>query len=238
MIENGFVKLPRNIVQKPWYKEQNTLQLYIVLLLNAAFKDVDRGSYTVRAGQYVTSRSKLMEMTGLTERQTKTAISHLKASGDITVVSNTRFSVITLNNYGAQPSVSSGSVLPDDPQGVPQNVRRSISNEDNKEEIKEEAAVPHFPDCYQSENSFNAPLGANKQSLIEMYGEAAVQRYENKFRAWADARNAIGVPMYSTIAKWLAQDCVPKASEQKSVKKGCFDTERLKRAVMETYKRA
>lgn len=239
MIENGFVKLPRNIAQKSWFKEQNTMQLYIVLLLNAAFKDIDRGGYTIHAGQYATSRSKLMEMTGLTERQTKTAISHLKASGDITVESNTRFSIITLNNYGAQPSNNGRNVLPDDPRGVPQNVRRSISNAENdKEEMAGEAAAPHSHAVSKNDGFSEVRQAANKKSLVEMYGCEAVELYESKFKAWASSRNVVNVPMYPTIEKWLAQDKTPKTSAQRAANKEHIDTERLMRAVMAQYAEA
>ncbi|MDE6728394.1 MAG: hypothetical protein K2J80_10725 [Oscillospiraceae bacterium] len=243
MVENGFVKLPRNITQKSWFKEQNTLQLYIVLLLNAAFKDIERDGYTIRAGQYVTSRSKLMEMTRLTERQTKTAIAHLKASGDISVESNTKFSIITLNNYQCQPSDVRREVQPDDPQDVRQNVCRSISDKKRikEERNKEETASPHSPAVL---NDFSACDPAKtcsghgavcKQSLVEMYGCETVELYENKFKAWASAKNAVNVPMYPTIAKWLAQDKVPKTSAQSSSGKQHIDTERLRNAVMAQY---
>lgn len=254
MIENGFVKLQRDISQRKWFKEQNTLQMYVTLLLRAAFRDSEFEGITLRAGQLITSIRKLMEATGLTERQTRTALSHLKASHDITITSTTKFSIITLNFYPApQPDVTR-DVKRDVRQGVTQNVniirRKEVFKEEYQEE--EEAASPapasaenDFPSCSNAREHLTD--GYDRQRLVKAYGNALVERYEAKFRAWAAAKHAANVPMYPTIAKWLAEDSVPQEKTPSSPKPQCpeskpkskssFNTEELRRAVMEQYRR-
>lgn len=99
MNDKGFVKLNRSIKDKPWYGDNGTMRMYITLLINAAWRDLDYDGMTLHKGQYVTSIAKLGEMCGLTIRQTRTALSHLKATKDITVQTTAKYSIVTLNSY-------------------------------------------------------------------------------------------------------------------------------------------
>lgn len=254
MIENGFVKLQRDITQRKWFKEQNTLQMYVTLLLRAAFRESEFEGITLKAGQLITSIRKLMETTGLTERQTRTALSHLEASHDIMITPTTKFSIITLNFYPAPQSDVTPDVTRDVKQGVTQNVNIIRKKEEYKEEYQEaeEAASPasasaekDFPSC--SNACEHLTDGFDRQRLVKTYGNALVEYYEAKFRVWAAAKHAANIPMYPTIAKWLAKDVAPREKtsslpkpqcpESKPKSKSSINTEELRRAVMEQYRR-
>lgn len=252
MLENGYVKLPRSIKTKKWFGDKNTLQLYVALLLKAAFRESEFEGVKLKPGQLITSIPKLMEATCLTERQTKTALKHLKESDDITVLSTTKFSIITLNFlFGEQ-----AGVLPDVRQDVRQSVRQNVHNsrrekEEGKEEgSKEEgeeggaspAALPSFENSFISDEELD--LTGLKARLIKEYGAELVERYEAKFRAWSSAKNAVNVPLYPTIAKWLAADAAPAAPKptkaaapRASKPSSSFDIDRLRAAVLAGYKK-
>ena len=136
MLENGFVKLPREIVGREWFGDNATLTVYVFLLCGAAFKDIGREGYTIHKGQYVTSIKKLAEDCQQTFQQTRTALKHLKATHDITIVTSTKFSIITVN-FMTQGVASDKRVdnLADTLVDK-QNDNRSRSIEENKEEIK------------------------------------------------------------------------------------------------------
>lgn len=265
MIENGFVKLPRSIAKRSWFNKQNTLQLYVVLLLNAAFKDFEYDGMTIRAGQYITSLNKLMEMTGQTKRQIRTALDHLKASGDLTIEASSKFSIITLNSDPCQASGDTQTVKRADTCADTQNDNRSISNK--KEVIKEESTKEEKEEAANAASSSPASFSEDflKQRLVQQYGSDVVELYENKFKAWGSAKNVSNIPMYPTIAKWLAQDkqdkspktppdnapkTSPKTTAVESVPKAFskspapvsdnqhIDTAKLRAAVMAQYKKA
>ena len=77
----------------------NTCRLFIHMILKANWKDGNFRGTTVPRGSFVSSIRKLSEETGLTEREVRTGISHLKSTGEVTQESHNKFSVFTVNNY-------------------------------------------------------------------------------------------------------------------------------------------
>ena len=55
--------------------------------------------YEIPRGSFVTSYPQLSKETGLTVQQVRTAIFHLKSTGEITVKTTSKFSIITVNKY-------------------------------------------------------------------------------------------------------------------------------------------
>lgn len=77
----------------------NTCRLFIHMILKANWKDGSFRGTTVPRGSFISSIRKLSEETGLTEREVRTGISHLKSTGEVTQESYNKFSVFTVNNY-------------------------------------------------------------------------------------------------------------------------------------------
>lgn len=249
MANKGYAILSRDVTQKPWFNDPNTLKLYVFLLVNAAFSDMEREYCTVHKGEYMTSVSTLSKLTGLTIRQTRTALSHLKKTNDITIAANTKFSIIKLNSTAFEPSGSgSADTLVDKQRDNPTDNRSSKEKEEckNKMEKEEGAALPpplpSFDFSSLSENS--API-SERDALTAVYGEATVALYEDKFRKWTTKKNAANVSMYKTIAKWLAQDIrteigAPTAaasdnSPKKPRSSGSPDIDKLMENIMRRY---
>ena len=235
MSDKGFVKLSRNIKDKPWYGDNGTVRMYIMLLINAAWKDFDYDGMTMRRGQYVTSIARLGEMCGLTVRQTRTALSRLKATNDIAVQTTAKYSIITLNGYDVFPSADKTDDNLDDKHHdtVSDNRNRSKEEiEEIKKEEKEEAASPP-PSPIVFENSYNSSPVNNpmtREQLVEKYGSENVAVYERRFDVWTDRRGITGgISKYGTIAKWLAEDGVVK-------RESSFDTDEVMKRIIARYK--
>ena len=95
----GFVKLPNNLSEWAWYCDNNTLSVYIRLLISAAWRDTDYKNIRLKRGQAVATIPKIAEQSGLTIQQTRTVLSRLKSTGKITVENTSKFSIITLIDY-------------------------------------------------------------------------------------------------------------------------------------------
>lgn len=95
----GFVKLPSNLSEWAWYCDNNTLGVYIRLLIGAAWRDTDYKNVHLKRGQIVTTIPKIAEQCGVTIQQTRTILSRLKSTGKITVENTSKFSIITLIDY-------------------------------------------------------------------------------------------------------------------------------------------
>jgi hypothetical protein len=67
--------------------------------LTANYEDGRFEGKVIKRGQLVTSLNSLSEETGLSIRQTRTALSHLISTGEVTSKSYTKYRVITITNY-------------------------------------------------------------------------------------------------------------------------------------------
>lgn len=96
---SGYFKTYRSIINWEWFKDQNTLQVFLLILALASFKDSRWQGVEIKKGQLICSRATLQEKTGLSEQSVKTALNHLKSTNEITIKPTNRFSLITVVNY-------------------------------------------------------------------------------------------------------------------------------------------
>lgn len=99
MIEKGFVKIERKITKWRWYQDTATFKLFIHLILTANYEDRDFENITVKRGQRVASIRTLAAESGLTEKNVRTAIKHLKETQEVAQSATPKYSVFTIVNY-------------------------------------------------------------------------------------------------------------------------------------------
>lgn len=97
----GWVKLFREFTQWEWYRNANVKIVYLHLILMANHTDKAWQGITIKRGQFVTSFRALSEAVALDVHTVQRALKKLQSTGEITVESNAKFSIITLNNYEA-----------------------------------------------------------------------------------------------------------------------------------------
>lgn len=96
---NGYILIHRKLLNWQWYKDSNTLHLFIDLLLDANYEDSKVGFQIIKRGQCLTSLKRIHENTGLTYQQIRTSLSKLEKSGEINKQTTNRYSIITINKY-------------------------------------------------------------------------------------------------------------------------------------------
>lgn len=95
----SFIKLSRALLTWDWHDEPKTGWLYIVMLLLANHEEtLWRGEKLLR-GQLLSGRRQLSIASGLTEDEVRTALAHLKKTGDVVVETRSKYSIITLPKY-------------------------------------------------------------------------------------------------------------------------------------------
>ena len=99
MIEVGYIKIFRSIINWAWYHDANTFRVFMHLLLTANFEAHAFEDITVERGQRVISIKKLAEELNLSEKNVRTAFKHLKKTGEVAVKGTPKYSIITINNY-------------------------------------------------------------------------------------------------------------------------------------------
>ena len=96
---NGFIKLHRKFLNWQWYTEPNVMRVFLHLLLKATFKEFKWKEENISKGQVVVGRKKLAEELKISESQVRTALKKLERSGEITVKSTNKYSVITIRKW-------------------------------------------------------------------------------------------------------------------------------------------
>ena len=119
MLEGGFILLHRSILRWEWYGDLNTARLFIHLLLTVNYEPQRWQGIAVERGQRVASMAKLADETGLTVKQVRTALEHLKRTGEVTHKATSKYGLFTVNHYDRyQPR--------GEPEGTPQGMENGI----------------------------------------------------------------------------------------------------------------
>lgn len=99
MLENGFITLERKICAWRWFREPNTLVVFLYLILQANYEPHDFENITIQRGQIATSYPSIAKNTGLSIKSVRTAIKHLIETGEVAVSKYPRYSVYTVVCY-------------------------------------------------------------------------------------------------------------------------------------------
>lgn len=99
MLESGYIKLYRSLLNWEWYDDINTKTVFLHLLLTVNIAKRQWHGISVPCGGRVSSYAVLAEETKLTERQVRTAIKHLETTGEVTRYKYHKFTVFAINNY-------------------------------------------------------------------------------------------------------------------------------------------
>lgn len=104
MNDGNYIKIYRSFLEWEWYGNINTSRLFFHMLMKANWKDAKFQGTTVPRGSFISSVSRLAEETALTEREIRTAISHLKTTGEVTSKATNKYTVFTVVNYNLYQS--------------------------------------------------------------------------------------------------------------------------------------
>ncbi len=81
-MDGNYIKLSRGLLEWEWYTDINTTRLFYPYASESQLEGWKFQRTTVPRGSFVSSIGKLSGETGLTEREIRTAISHLKKTGE------------------------------------------------------------------------------------------------------------------------------------------------------------
>lgn len=82
-----------------WYENTNVFRLFYHCLLHTKLEDKRYCGKEIKAGQFVSSITRISAETGLTESQVRTALKKLKDTGYISTKSTNKYTIYTVNEY-------------------------------------------------------------------------------------------------------------------------------------------
>ena len=154
--KSTFIKLDRNILKWRWYKNSNTMRLFVHLLITANVATHDFEGITIHRGQTATSYPSLANSLKMTIQEVRTALGHLKSTGEVTVKRYPKYTVVTILNYNAYQKTTAKSTHNQQSSNsqatVNQQQLKNIKNEKNNKEIKNSRVK--IPDGFSSAAEF------------------------------------------------------------------------------------
>ena len=96
---NGFVKLHRKMIEWGWYSDCVVKDVFLHILMVAAFKPGQYRGHEIQPGQAIIGRKIMAEELGFSEQQVRTALKKLESTGEISIFSTNKFSIVTVENW-------------------------------------------------------------------------------------------------------------------------------------------
>lgn len=98
IINHGFVKLPRSILEWEWYEDGTVARVYIHILLKVNFTQKNWKGNKIEIGEFITSLDKLHHELNLSMQSIRTALSKLEGTGYIKLTATNRYTKIKALN--------------------------------------------------------------------------------------------------------------------------------------------
>lgn len=157
---NGYVKLDRGILEWEWWHDIKTFRLFMYFLVAAEWRDCTYKGEEIKRGSLLSTLPKIASETGLSIKEVRTALNHLKRTGEVAVKTTNKYSVITVNNYNTYQS--EGSQIGRQRAGKGQTKGRQRANLPIKEEYKN---IRIQEERAREEEKFSYSAHSNVQNL-------------------------------------------------------------------------
>lgn len=97
--DTEFIKLNRKILEWEWFSDVCTRDVFIYCLLKANWKPGNWHGIEYKRGEFITSLPTISEDLGFSIKNVRTALKHLKATGELADRTYNKFRIISINNY-------------------------------------------------------------------------------------------------------------------------------------------
>lgn len=213
-----FIKLYEKLLNWEWFRDANTLQLFLYLLLKANYRTSTFQGVKVGRGQLITSISKLGQATGQSDRQIRDNLKHLEMTGEVTSQSTNRYRIITVVRYDDYQSVDKQSDKQNDKQLDKQMTSQVTSQPTTSieyiENIERDRNIESLSTRERTAKRFTPPT---REDLLLFCQEAGIQidvdRFINYYTAngWMAGRNKMK-DWKATARNWASKDRQQKPS--------------------------
>lgn len=208
MLEKGFIKIQRDLTSWRWYKNANTARLFFHLMITANYESRDFEDLEVKRGQRVITYAGLADELGLTVQAVRTAVDHLKSTGDLTISSHRKLRVATLNNYDRYQQGNSSST--DDQQAADSSsTGKQHPNNNNERKKKKDKESKNVEEGCRRFGEYRHVVLSDEQygRLLSEFGEAVLTKYIRKIDEWIQLKGSQPYNDFELALKgWIEKD--------------------------------
>ena len=193
MLESGYIRLYRSFLTWEWYTDGITKDVFLHLILTANWEPKKWRGITIERGQRVFSYAKLSKELHISVQQVRTAISHLKSTGEITCLGKSEYSIVTVKNYelyqqATSDSTSDQQAINKRPTSDQQQLKKDKESKNDNKAIKKERVV-FIPPTLDEVTAYCAERdnGINPQAFIDFYESKGWMIGPNHMKDWKAA---------------------------------------------------
>lgn len=205
----AFIKIHRKMLEWEWYTDTNTFCLFLHCLLIANWKEGRFMGHTIPRGSFVSSYSQLARQTNMSIQNVRTAVSHLKSTGELTVCPHAKFSVFTVVNYNkyqddnrqTNKQVTSNQQATNKQLTTIEEYKEKKEGKERKEEKNKEQV--YFPNDEVLNDTFKEFLKMRKQIKKPM-GDHAIELAIKKLNDLSGGDNELAIKIInqSILGSW------------------------------------
>lgn len=137
--DTEFIKLNRKILEWEWFSDTCTRDVFIYCLLKANWKSGNWHGIEYSRGEFITSLPSISNDLGFSIKNVRTALNHLKRTGEVADRTSNKYRIISIKNYDKYQGDGrqSGRQVADKGQTSGRQVAAVIRTKEDKN-IKEE----------------------------------------------------------------------------------------------------
>ena len=163
-----FIKLFEKITEWEWYDDIITFKVFMHLLLTANWKDTQWHGIALKRGQRIISYQGLADEVHLSPKQIRTAITHLKRTGEVASerakVGANKGQIITIENYekyqGCEPTEGKQ-------QGKPRGKGKGKQRATDIEDVELSRTIDNIPTVLSDDR----PTKADVEEIIAIFNQ-------------------------------------------------------------------
>ena len=138
-MQQGWIKIHRQLLEWEWYDDLNVKVLFFHLLLKANHKPRKYKGKIIEVGQLITGLEVLSTETSLSVQKIRTALTKLKSTNEITIKSSSKGTVIQVVNYKKYQVVTNELTNEQQTNNKPSTTNKNIKNIKNNINERKEA---------------------------------------------------------------------------------------------------
>ena len=187
MKQGGWIKIHRKMVDWEWYSHPTTFVVWMHLLIEATHEEKEWKGVPISIGQLVTSVNSLAISTGLSIQQVRTALRNIQTTGEITIKTTNKYSIITICKYD-EYQLLNGKGQQTKQQTNNKQTNNILINKEDKE-VKSLLDKSRIPPTLEEVELFNSLMGygINSQQFVAFYESKDWYVGKNKMKDWQAA---------------------------------------------------
>jgi hypothetical protein len=103
--DSGWIKIYRSLLEWEWFNDPVVLWVFIKCLLKANHKTIKWRGIIIEKGSFITSLTDIASNC-ISIQQARTALNKLKSTGEITIKSTNKYSIITICNWSKYQQIN------------------------------------------------------------------------------------------------------------------------------------